>query len=103
MWRVAAERIRAPNSSSGVSDRRGVGSVLTLVSLSKTLNHYCFILRMGRKAVGLVCCVMHVEEPSYTYRKEKGFAPVILAVAAECAAAPCKSVQGATYMSVIIH
>ena len=34
-----------------------------LVSLSKTLNHNCFVLRMGRKAAGLVCCVMHVKEP----------------------------------------
>ena len=32
-------------------------------SLSKTLNHNCFVLRMGRKAVGPVCCVMHVKKP----------------------------------------
>ena len=52
--------------------------VAALVSLSKTLNHNCFVLRMGRKAVGPVCCVMHV--------KEKGFAPVFLAwLAADCA------------------
>ena len=37
--------------------------VAALVSLSKTLNHNCFVLRMGRKAVGPVCCVMHVKEP----------------------------------------
>ncbi len=36
--------------------------VLTRVSLSKTLNYYCFVLRMGRKAVGLVWCVMPVKE-----------------------------------------
>ena len=36
--------------------------VVTLVSSSKTLNHSCFGL--GRKAVGSVCCVMHVKEPS---------------------------------------
>ncbi len=36
---------------------------------------------------------MHVKEPSYTYRKEKGFAPVFLAVAAECAAAPCTPLE----------
>ncbi len=47
-----------------------------------------FILRMGFKAVGRVCCVMHVKEPSYTCCKEKGFALVFLAVSAECAAAP---------------
>ncbi len=43
---------------------------------------------MGHKAVGPVCCVMHVKEPSETYRLEKGFALVFLAGAAECAAAP---------------
>ena len=47
--------------------------VVTLVCLSKTLNH-CFVLRMGRKAVGPVCCVTHIKE--LTYRKEKGFTPV---------------------------
>ena len=36
---------------------------VTLVSLSKTLNH-CFVLRMGRKAVGPMCCVTHVKESS---------------------------------------
>ena len=34
-----------------------------LVSLSKTLTH-CFVLQMGRKVVGSVCCVTHVKEPS---------------------------------------
>ena len=53
--------------------------VVTLVSLSKTLNHYCFILRMGCKAVGPVCCVMHVKEHRALIRKEKGFALVFLA------------------------
>ena len=70
--RVVAERLRPPDSSSGVSDQQSVGSslgeVVTLVSLSKTLNHYCFVLRMGRKAVGPVHCVMHVKDPSNTYR-----------------------------------
>ena len=37
--------------------------VAALVSLSKTLNRDCFILRMVRKAVGPMCCVMHVKEP----------------------------------------
>ncbi len=94
-----AERIRAPNSSSGVSDRRGVGSspgLDTCVLISKTFNHDCFVLRMGRKAVGPMCCVMLVKEPSDTYRKEKGSALVFLAVAAECSAAPCKSLQCVT-------
>ena len=52
--------------------------VVTLVSLSKTLNHNCFVLRMGRKAVGPVCCVMHVKEPRTLIVKEKGLAPVFL-------------------------
>ena len=54
--------------------------VVALVSLSKTLNHNCFVLRMGRKAVhvGPVCCVMHVKEPRTLIVKEKGLAPVFL-------------------------
>ena len=33
---------------------------------------------MGRKAVGTVCCVMHVKEPGTLIVKEKGLAPVFL-------------------------
>ena len=33
---------------------------------------------MGRKAVGPVCCVMHVKEPRTLIVKEKGLAPVCL-------------------------
>ena len=44
---------------------------VTLVSLSKTLNH-CFVLRMGRKAVGPMCCVTHVKEPSALIEKRRG-------------------------------
>ena len=46
--------------------------------VSKTLNHNCFILRMGRKAIGTTCCVMHVKEPRTLIVKEKGLAPVFL-------------------------
>ena len=46
--------------------------VAALVSLSKTLNHNCFVLRMGRKAVGPVCCVIHVKEPSTLIVKRRG-------------------------------
>ena len=46
--------------------------VAALVSLSKTLNHNCFVLRMGRKAVGPVCCVIHVKEPSSLIVKRRG-------------------------------
>ena len=46
--------------------------VAAFVSLSKILDHNCSVLRMGRKAVGPVCCVMHVKEPSTLIVKEKG-------------------------------
>ena len=49
--------------------------VAALVSLSKTLNHNCFVLRSCR-AVGPVCCVMHVKEPRTLI--VKGLAPVFL-------------------------
>ena len=54
--------------------------VAMLVSLSKTLNHNCFVLWMGRKAVGPVCCVLHVKEPRTLtcIMKEKGLAPGFL-------------------------
>ena len=69
------------HSSSGVVRkwvRIPAWPVAALVSLSKTLNHNCFVLRMGRKAVGPMCCVMHVKEPRTLIVKEKGFAPVFL-------------------------
>ena len=53
--------------------------VAALVSLSKTLDHNCAVLRMGRKAAGPVCCIMHVKEPRTLIVKEKGLAPVFLA------------------------
>ena len=43
---------------------------------------------MGREAVGPMCCVMLVKEPSALIKK--GFGPVFLAMAAECAVEPCK-------------
>ena len=75
-----AERSSALDSSSGVARmwvRIPAWPVAALVSLSKTLNHNCFVLRMGRKAV-VLCCVMHVKEPRTLIVKEKGFAPVFL-------------------------
>ena len=80
-WSVVAERSSAPDSSSGVVRmwvRIPAWPVAALVSLSKTLNHNCFVLRMGRKAVGPVCCVMHVKEPRTLIVKEKGLALVLL-------------------------
>ena len=74
-----AERSSVLDSSSGVVRmwvRIPAWPVAALVSLSKTLNHNCFVLRMGRKAVGPVYCVMHVKEPRTLIVKEKGLAPV---------------------------
>ena len=76
-----AERSSALDSSSGVVRmwvRIQAWPVAALVSLSKTLNHNCFVLWMGRKGVGPVCCVMHVKEPRTLIVKEKGLAPVFL-------------------------
>ena len=76
-----AERSSALDSSSDVARmwvRIPAWPVAALVFLSKTLNHNCFVLRMGRKAVSPVCCVMHVKEPMTLIVKEKGLAPVFL-------------------------
>ena len=76
-----AERSSALDSSSGVARmwvRILAWPVAALVSLSKTLNHNCFVIRMGCKAVGPMCCVMHVKEPRTLIVKEKGLAPVFL-------------------------
>ena len=77
-WSVVAERSSALDSSSDVVRmwvRILAWPVAVLVSLSKTLNYNCFVLRMGRKAVGPVCCVMHVKEPRTLIVKEKGACP----------------------------
>ena len=76
-----AERSSALDSSYGVVRmwiRITAWPVAALVSLSKTLNHNCFVVWMGRKAVGPVCCVMHVKEPSTLIVKEKGSVKVAL-------------------------
>ena len=76
-----AERSRALDSLVLVLSECGFESNPGLVSFSKTLNNNCFVLRMGRKAVGPVCCVMHVTEhrtplqnvPWFFYRIPTGF------------------------------
>ena len=77
-----AEQSSAMDSSSGVVRmwvRIPARPVVAFVSLSKTLSHNCFVLRMGRKAVSPVCCVMHIKEPRTLFVKEKGgLAPVFL-------------------------
>ena len=81
VYSFVAERSSALDSSSGVVRmwvRIPAWPDAALVSLSNTLKHNCFVLRMGRKAVGPVCCVMHVTEPRTLIVKEKGLALVIL-------------------------
>ncbi len=47
---------------------------------------------------------MHVKEPSDTYKEEKGFPRMFLTVAADWAAAPCKSSYATmTYIGFIIQ
>ena len=71
--KIVAERSSALDSSSGVARMWvRIPAWPALVSLSKTLNHNCFVLRMGRKAVGPVCCVMHVKEPRTLIVKRRG-------------------------------
>ena len=51
LWSVVAERTSASDSCSGVVSmwvRIPAWLVTALVSLSKTLNYNCFVLRMGR-------------------------------------------------------
>ena len=72
-WGGVAEWSSALDSSSGVVRmwvRIPAWPVAALVSMGKTLNRNCFVLRMGRKAVGPVCCVMHVKEPRTLIVKE---------------------------------
>ena len=74
-----AKRSTALDPSSGVVRmwvRIPAWPVAVLVSLGKTLNQNCFVLRMGRKAVGPECCVMHVKKTRTLIVKEKGLAPV---------------------------
>ena len=78
-----AQRSSALDSSSGVVRmwvRIPAWPVAALVSLRKTLNHNCFVLWMGRKAVSPVRCEMYGEEPKprTLIVKEKGLAPVFL-------------------------
>ena len=45
---------------------------------ARHINHNCLVLRMGCKAVGTVCCVMHVKVPRTLIVKEKGLVAVFL-------------------------
>ena len=78
---VMAERSSALDSSSGVV-RMWVRIPAWPVEALKCprARHLTnsFVLRMGRKTVGPVCCVMHVKEPRTLIVKEKGLASVFL-------------------------
>ena len=51
-----ADWLKAPDSSSVVSDQQSVGSShKTLLSLNKILHDNCSVLRMGHEAIGSVC------------------------------------------------
>ena len=74
-WSVVAERSNALDSSSDVVRmwvRILAWPVTVLVSLSKTLNHNCFVLRMGSKAVwsGVLCNAR--KRTQDTYREREG-------------------------------
>ena len=56
-----------------VGSNPGLAGRSACVLEQDTFSHNCFVLRMGRKSVGPVCCVMHVKEPR-TLVKEKGLA-----------------------------
>ena len=88
-------------SECGFETRPGRSRVL--VSLSKTLHHNCFVLRMGRKAVGPVFCVMHVKEPRTLIMKEKGLAPVFLNLRLEHPAGwICARYKSSVLLSVLL-
>ena len=74
MWSVVAERSSALDSSSGAVRmwvRIPAWPVAALVSLSKTLNHNCFVLRMGREAGSRVLCNARKRNQD-TYREREG-------------------------------
>ncbi len=64
LWRLVAERSRALDSSSGVSDQQHVGSSPGCVTCALNQDTYCFLLLIGHKVLSLMCWVLHVKEPS---------------------------------------
>ncbi len=65
IWRVVAERHQTQALVFMINRVWARVPFLIPVSLSKTFDHYCFVLWMGRKAIGPMCCVlMHIKEPS---------------------------------------
>ena len=47
------------------------------MALIKTVKHYWCVLRMGRKAVGIVFCVMYVKEASALFITERYFTSLL--------------------------
>ena len=89
---VVAKRLRASNSNSGVSDQQSVGSNPQPWHLCPLKARHLTIassFRWDVKPLSHVLCYT-CKRTQCTYRKEEGFAPVFLAVAALCAVAPCK-------------
>ena len=50
-------------------------TLCTFNNMTLLKNGQHFVLRMGRKAVGPVCYVMHIQEPRTLIVKEKGGLP----------------------------
>ena len=66
--------LTAPDSSSGVSNQQSVGSspIRDTCVLKQDTKPWCFVLRMGHEAVGLMFCVTQEKEPSALFRKRRG-------------------------------
>ena len=76
-WSVMAERSSVLDSSSGVVRMRVriPAWPVAQVSLSKTLDHNCFVLRMGRKAVWSRVLCNARKRTQDTYREREGACP----------------------------
>ena len=90
LWQVKVKVIPVVVGETSQGDRNICGQavyciglkfwpVVALVSLSKTLNHNCFVLQIGRKAVrSCVLCSAHKRTSTTLIVKEKGLALVFL-------------------------
>ncbi len=80
--------------------------VLTLTSICKALNHDGLVLQVGRKAVGPVCCVMHIREPGTLIIKRRGLPLCFwhgwLQIALHCPETLIMQNTGSQYLSFIL-
>ena len=74
MWRIIADWLLSPNRLTETN----ITFFIFILNFGRICRHNCFVLRMGRKAVGPVCCVMYVKEPRSLIAKQKWLAPVFL-------------------------